>query len=117
MKYLLLIYSNEANDEGVTQEEQMAVLGAYNAYTQSLAEAGVLKEAEALQPTATATTISNMTGETLTTHGPFAETTEQLGGYYMIDCENLDEAIAWRRNVRARITARLRFALSLTSDN
>ena len=95
MKYLLLIYSDESMDEGVTQEEQMAVLGAYNAYTQSLAEAGILVEAEALQPTATATTVSVQSGKTLTTHGPFAETTEQLGGYYRIDCENLDDAIAW----------------------
>ena len=95
MKYLLLIYSDESQDEGVTQEEQMAVLGAYNAYTQALVEAGALQGAEALQPTATATTVSNLTGKTLTTHGPFAETTEQLGGYYLIDCANLDEAIAW----------------------
>lgn len=95
MKYILLIYSNEAMSADVTEEEMAAELAIWNAYGAEMAEAGVLGPAEALQPTATATTVSMQEGKQITTHGPFAETAEQLGGFYIVDCDNLDEAIGW----------------------
>ena len=95
MKYMLLIYSDE-NAMGEPSPEEMAeVLAVWNAYGTEMADAGVLIAGEGLQPTMTATTVSMQNGEHITTHGPFAETKEQLGGFYMIDCANLDEAIAW----------------------
>lgn len=95
MKYMLLIFGDESADEGMTGEQLGAMLAEYQVYTESLMAAGAFVHAEALQPTATATCVRVPAGEALTTHGPFAETKEQLGGYYMIDVANLDEAIAW----------------------
>ena len=95
MKYMLLIYSNESQDIDVTPEKMNEMIGAYNAYIQRLVDAGVFISTEALQPSATATTIKVRHGETLTTHGPFVETVEQLGGYFLLECDNLDAAIEW----------------------
>jgi len=78
----------------MTPEAMGALLGEYKAYTQVLAEAGVLRGGDELQPTFTATTIRRRDGKIHTTDGPFAETKEQLGGYYIIETESLDEAIA-----------------------
>lgn len=74
-------------------------MAAYFAFTNETREAGVYVGGEALQPTATATTVQVRDGKTLTTDGPFAETKEQMGGYYMIDVENLDEAIQWAAKI------------------
>jgi hypothetical protein len=95
MKYLLLIYSDEKADASATKEEVDAWMGEYNAYTEALGKSGAMQAGEALQPTATATTVRVRDGKKSTTHGPFAETKEQLGGYYLIETNNLDEAIEW----------------------
>ncbi len=95
MKYMLLIYSDETIGSDATAEEMQNILAQYGAYAGEMAQAGVMVAGEGLHPTTTATTVSSRAGKTLTTHGPFAETREQLGGFYVIDCDNLDEAIAW----------------------
>ncbi|MBI3244852.1 MAG: YciI family protein [Chloroflexi bacterium] len=95
MQYLILIYSDEKADASATKEEMDAWMGEYWAYTEAIQKSGAYKGGEALQPTATATTVRVKDGKKVTTHGPFAETKEQLGGYYLIDCKNLDEAIDW----------------------
>ncbi|MEM7331997.1 MAG: YciI family protein [Chloroflexota bacterium] len=95
MKYVLLIYSDESMAANMPPEMMTAFMGEYEAYTRDIMAAGVRLAGEALQPTATATTVQNQEGNVVTTHGPFAETKEQLGGFYLIEAENLDEAIAW----------------------
>jgi hypothetical protein len=95
MQYLLLIYGEEQAGANMSKEEMDTMMGEYNAYTEALQQAGVMLGGEALHPTAAATTVRVQNGKRLTTHGPFAETKEQLGGYYAIDCANLDEAIEW----------------------
>ena len=99
MKYLLMIYTNEQQDAQRTPEEQEANMGEYFAFTNEIREAGVMLGGEALQSTTTATTVRVRQGQTASTDGPFAETKEQLGGYYLLDCENLDEAIKWAAKI------------------
>ena len=99
MRYLCLIYADEEAQGKMTQEEMGAFFGAYEAYTEELQKAGKLLSGEALQPIETATTVQVRNGRTLTTDGPFAETKEQLGGFYMIEAEDLDEAIAWAAKI------------------
>jgi len=94
VKYALLIYENEAQAD--QSEEQM---GRWWAYTEELQKSGQGVGGEALQPIATATTVRVRDGKTVTTDGPFAETKEQLGGFYLVDCNNLDEAIAWAAKI------------------
>ena len=94
MKYLLLIYANEADWDGMPEAEQGKIFQDYMDYTNAIAKSGHLLGAEALQPIATATTVRVKDGKTLTTDGPFAETREQLGGFYMVEAKDLDEAIA-----------------------
>jgi hypothetical protein len=93
MRYLLLIYGDEAGWAGRTPQEQEAEMGAWNEYTQWLTDKGWMLGGEALVSTQEATTVRVRDGKTLTTDGPFAETKEQLGGYYLIECDNLDLAI------------------------
>ena len=99
MRYLLMIYTNEEQDAARTPEQQEANMGAYFAFTNEVREAGVYVGGEALQPIATATSVRVRNGQTSTTDGPFAETKEQLGGYYMLDCENLDQAIEYAAKI------------------
>ena len=99
MKYLLLIYTDETQDAQATPAEMESIMGAYWAFTKELNDAGKNLGGEALQPTGTATTVRVRNGKTLTTDGPFAETKEQLGGYYMVEAENLDEAISWAAKI------------------
>jgi hypothetical protein len=99
MRYLLLIYTDEIQDAQATPAEQEAVMGAYYAFTQEINGAGVNLGGEALVPTSSATTVRVRNGKTVTTDGPFAETKEQLGGFYMVKAENLDEAIAWAAKI------------------
>jgi hypothetical protein len=99
MRYLLAIYGDEQAFATATEAESAAVADAYNAFTKDIVDRGLFQAGEALQPTSTATTVRVRDGRTLTTDGPFAETKEQLGGYYLVDCKNLDEAI----EVAARI--------------
>jgi hypothetical protein len=95
MKYMLLLYS--AADAGPTPgtPEQAAEMQEWFAYTDALQQAGVLVAGDALQGVETATTVTQRDGQTLTTDGPFAETKEILGGYYLIDVDDLDAARAW----------------------
>lgn len=94
MQYLLMIYRNEAEMNAMTAAEGQKMMGEYEAFTQSIIKSGNFKGGDRLQPVSTATTVRVRDGKTLTTDGPFAETREQLGGYYMIDAKDLDTAIA-----------------------
>jgi hypothetical protein len=95
MKYLLMIYSDEAADARKPQDEQQREMEQYFAYTAQTRNSGVYVSGEALHPTTTATTVRVRGGQLSTTDGPFAETKEQLGGFYLLDCKDLDEAIQW----------------------
>jgi hypothetical protein len=92
MRYLLLIYNTEPT-EAVPEDLMASEQDAYNAFTAAIRETGQLEAGEALQPTSTATTVRVANGRTITTDGPFAETKEQLGGFYLVDCRDIDEAI------------------------
>ncbi len=99
MEYALLIYENEAEAAARPDADKAQMSADYGVYTKSLVDAGVMKSGNALQPTPTATTVRVRDGETLNADGPFAETKEQFGGYYVIDCNNIDEALAWAAKV------------------
>ena len=93
MRYLCLIYSNEQAEAARSEAEMNEVMAAYGAFTVDIQSRGVMQSGEALHPTSTATTVRVRDGEVLTSDGPFAETKEQLGGFYLVDCKDLDEAI------------------------
>ncbi len=98
MRYMLLIYGDEKAGMDMNEEESNAVMGEWFAYTEELRGAGASTAGDALQPTSTATTVTRGDdGGALVTDGPFAETREQLGGYYLLDVKDLDEAIEWAR--------------------
>jgi len=99
MKYALTIYNDDAQREAATDEERQAVGQAYAVVTQEMQEKGVMLAGEGLYPTQTATTVRVRDGEKNVTDGPFAETKEQLGGFYVIDVKNLDEAIEWAAKI------------------
>ncbi|MPZ93996.1 MAG: YciI family protein [Propionibacteriales bacterium] len=93
MQYALLIYGNEKAGADASPEENDAVMGEYLAYGEWLKGQGWQRGGEALEPTTEATTVQVRDGSTTTTDGPFAETREQLGGFYLVECDSLDEAI------------------------
>jgi hypothetical protein len=93
MKYMLLIYGNENPSMQPTEAEIQAEMAAYFAFNEEMSKRGVLVHGEALHPTHSAKTARVRAGQPLFTDGPFAETKEQLGGYYLVDCKDLDEAI------------------------
>ena len=93
MQYLLLIYQNEAQNAALSDAQKTALTGEYGVFTQSIIQSGHFKAGDGLQPTSTATTVRVREGKTLTTDGPFAETREQLGGYYLVDAKDLDTAL------------------------
>ena len=93
MQYLLMIYANEAEYAKLDPATGQKMLAEYGAFTQSIIQSGNFKAGDRLQPTATATTVRVKDGKVMTTDGPFAETREQLGGYYLIDAKDLDEAV------------------------
>ena len=93
MQYVLLIYAPEVDFSKISQEDMALEMKAWTAYTDWLKGKGWFVGGEALQPVASATTVRERDGKTVTTDGPFAETKEQLGGYYLVDCANLDDAI------------------------
>lgn len=99
MKYLLMIYCDEASDAKRSKAEQDAEMDAYWAYTSEVKQADPTNGGEALHPSSTATTVRVRDGKTVTTDGPYAETKEQLAGYYVVDCKNLDEAIQWAAKI------------------
>ena len=94
MQYALLIYTPEPTEEP-SQEQIAAEMEQYNAFTDHLRARGVMKGGEALDSVATATTVRVVDGRTITTDGPFAETKETLGGFYLVEAADLDEAIAY----------------------
>ena len=97
MKYLLTIYADESRWTDATPEDGAALMAAHEAFSR---EAGAaILGGEALQPTATATTVRVRDGERLLTDGPFAETREQLGGYYVVEAADLDAAIGWAAKI------------------
>jgi hypothetical protein len=93
MKYLCLIYENEKNWESLPPADSEAIMNEYFAFTNDLQASGKCLAAEALQPTGTATTVRVRNGKVSTTDGPFVETKEQLAGFYLIDANDLNEAI------------------------
>jgi hypothetical protein len=99
MQYLLLIHDDEAHWGDMPEDERNAVYGEYTRYTEELQSRGILVGANQLQPSSTATVVQVVNGEMLTTDGPFAETKEVLGGYYLIDVDTLDEALEWAAKI------------------
>jgi hypothetical protein len=104
MRYMLLIYESEANFAKMTAEEGGKIMGEYMAFTEDIRRGGQYVAGAPLQPTATATTVRVSNGKALTTDGPFAETREQLGGYYLIEAKDLNEAIALAARIPAART-------------
>lgn len=98
MRYMMLIYTKET-ESGLTRQGAEKLMAAHGAAMQEAARKGVLRGAEPLGPTRTATTVRMKDGQALITDGPFAETKEQLAGYYILECENLDEAIEWAAKI------------------
>jgi len=96
MRYMFLIYSQE---EDATPEALNAIARQHIEVLTESRRRGVFRSADPLQPTSTATTVRVQDGKALVTDGPFAETKEQLGGYYILDCENLDEALEWAAKI------------------
>lgn len=101
MQYILLIYDREADWEKLTAEEQTRAFQEYVDFTRALRASGKLVAGEPLKPTSTATSVRIREGKTLVTDGPFAETREQLGGFYIVEAEHLDEALAWAAKLPA----------------
>jgi hypothetical protein len=100
MKYLLTLYGDESAYADRTPEQTADSMKAWDAYTREVVEAGVHLGGEGLEPSATATTVRiPESGEPLVADGPFAETKEQLGGYYLLDCRDLDDALAWAKRI------------------
>ncbi len=99
MKYMLLMYANESKAPEYGSEEFQAAARAWYALGKEIEAAGVLVSNSGLSPVANATTVRVRDGKTLITDGPFAETHEQLGGYYLLDCKDLDEAIGWAAKI------------------
>jgi hypothetical protein len=95
MQYMLLIYDDERAWTRVPPAEAERIMGAYYAYTADLREAGVFRAGDALKPTDTATTVRVRGGKALHADGPFAETKEQLAGYFVVDVPDLDAALRW----------------------
>ena len=99
MKYMLTLIGEEGGWDDVTPEQMQAEMSRWEAFGKELEQAGAFIAGEGLQESATATTVRLEGDERLVTDGPFAETKEQLGGFYLLECENLDEAIAWAKKV------------------
>jgi hypothetical protein len=95
MQYLLTLYAQEANWSNMTTAEQQQGVAAYSAFTEALTAAGALVGSNRLQPTSTATTVRVANGKSQVLDGPYADTKEQLGGYFLIDAPDLDAALSW----------------------
>jgi hypothetical protein len=100
MKYLLALIGDESRWAEATPEQMGESMKQWDAFTQEAIDAGVHVGGEGLQPSATATSVRiQESGEPIVSDGPFAETKEQLGGYYLLDCKDLDEAIGWAKKI------------------
>ena len=102
MRYMVTIYGDPSAMSDASPEEQQAELGRWFTYTEELQKAGAMVAGNALQGSETATTVRFGGGEPTLTDGPFAETKEQLGGFYLLECANLDEALEWARKLPSR---------------
>jgi hypothetical protein len=94
MNYLLLIYNSEAEENTMSEADIKTLVGEYTEFTKSIVQSGAFKAADRLRPVTSASTVRIRNGKMAITDGPFAETREQLGGYYLIEAKNLDEATA-----------------------
>lgn len=99
MRYLLLIYGDETGWVDATEEEMAETMAAHQAFSDAVGAEGILRGGEALAPTTSATTVRVRDGEAMLTDGPFAETREQLGGFYVVECDTLDQAVAAARRI------------------
>jgi hypothetical protein len=99
MRYILLIYSDESRYPKMSEQELGKLMAAYGQFSEELVAAKAMGGGERLRPTSSATSVQVRNGKTLLTDGPFAETKEQFGGYYIIDVPNLDAALAWAAKV------------------
>ncbi len=100
MKYLLTLFGDETRWADRTPDQQAETMQAWDAYTRAVIDAGVHLGGEGLQPSSTATTVRiPESGDPIVSDGPFAETKEQLGGYYLLDCKDLDDALAWAKRI------------------
>ena len=99
MKFLALIYADETTWTDATPEQIAATMQAHGEFGENAGKAGVLQGGEGLEPTAAATTLRVRDGERLLTDGPYAETKEQIGGYYLLECKDLDEALGWAAQI------------------
>jgi hypothetical protein len=104
MQYLLLIHEDEKTYWGLKDDERTTLHQEYGAYTEALRSSGAMVGGGQLQPTSSATSVRVENGETVVTDGPFAETKEQLGGYYLVEAESIDEAIDWAAKIPAART-------------
>jgi hypothetical protein len=104
MKYLCTIYGEESEWSNATPEQMAEVMAAYNAFGEEAGAAGVILGGEGLEPTSSATTVRVRDGERVLSDGPFAETKEQLGGFYLLECGSLDEAIDWAAKIPGAAT-------------
>jgi hypothetical protein len=95
MQYMLMIYGKESDWATMSQAQQEQGMAAYAAYSEALAKAGVIKGSNRLRPIADSTVVRVADGKTQVLDGPYAETKEQLGGYFLIDVPDLDAAISW----------------------
>ena len=95
MQYLLMLYADEAGFSKMSKSEQQQGLAAYMAYGEALKAAGAWKGSNRLQPVSTATTVRNVNGKAQVLDGPYVDSKEQLGGYYLIDVPDLDAALSW----------------------
>jgi hypothetical protein len=99
MQYALLIYSQPGQSESLSEEQLQALYAEYGALSQELRERNAMIDGNELQPASTATSVRVRDGETTATDGPFAETKEVLGGYYLIEADSLDEAVEWAAKI------------------
>jgi hypothetical protein len=99
VKYMAIIFNDESQYASATPEEIGAVFAAHGEFGEAAGKAGVFAGGDGLQPTATATTVRVRDGERLLTDGPYAETKEQLGGFYLLECKDLDEALSWAARI------------------
>src|SRR3984885_7422439 len=117
MQYLLMIYANEAEYAKIDPATLQKVFEEYGAFTQGIVKSGNFKAGDRLQPTTTATTVRVRDGKTLTTDGPFAETREQLGGYYLVEAKDLDAALAIAARIPGAKTGSIEVRPIMIYDN
>jgi hypothetical protein len=99
MKYTLLLYGDEGRWADMSPEDAAEDMKRWDAYSRELTDSGAYLAGEGLAPTTAATTVRLKDGEVVHTDGPFAETREQLGGFYLLECRDLDEALAWAKKI------------------